>query len=336
MKEAYLYEKLEEQKVRCLLCSHHCLIKPDAKGICRVRENRDGTLVSLVYDKLIARHLDPIEKKPLFHFLPGSSSYSIATPGCNLKCRFCQNADISQMPVDMDQIIGEKYTPEELIAEALSSRAASISYTYTEPTVYFELAHDTSRLAVTKGLKNIFVSNGFMTKACLEMIQPDLHAANVDLKSFREQFYKETCGARLAPVLESLENMQKLGIWLEVTTLLIPGLNDSPEELRDIARFLVKLDKSIPWHISRFHPMYRLQNIQATAPDGIHRAREIGLEEGVQFVYSGNLPGDEGENTFCPHCKTTLIERYGFMVRKNKIKDGKCSHCGVVIPGVWK
>jgi pyruvate formate lyase activating enzyme len=168
------------------------------------------------------------------------------------------------------------------------------------------------------------------------MIHPDLHAANVDLKSFREQFYKETCGARLAPVLETLQTMKKLGIWLEVTTLLIPGLNDSPEELRDLARFLAALDKGIPWHISRFHPMYRLQNIAATAPDGIHRARDIGLEQGLQFVYSGNLPGDKGENTYCPACKTLLIERYGFLVRKNKIKDGKCSHCGNSIPGVWE
>ena len=285
MKEAYLYEKLEELKVRCLLCSHHCLIKPDAKGICRVRENQGGILVSLVYDKVIARHLDPIEKKPLFHFLPGSSSYSLATPGCNLKCRFCQNADISQMPVDANRIMGEAVTPAELVKEALSSQAATISYTYTEPTVYFELAHDTSRLA---------------------------------------------------PVLETLATMKKMGIWLEVTTLLIPGLNDSPEELRDIARFLAKLDKAIPWHISRFHPMYRLQNIQATAPDGIHRARDIGLEEGLQFVYSGNLPGDKGENTYCPSCKTLLIERYGFLVRRNKIKNGQCSQCGNAIPGVWE
>jgi pyruvate formate lyase activating enzyme len=335
MKEAYLYEKLEHERVRCILCSHKCLIKDGAKGICGVRENRGGKLVSLVYGKVIAQHIDPIEKKPLFHFLPGSRSYSIATVGCNFKCSFCQNADISQMPNDQDQIWGEDVTPLEIVEEVLSSRSATIAYTYTEPTIYYELALDTARLAVTKGVKNIFVSNGYMTEECLTDIYPDLHGANIDLKSFEDKFYKEQCGAKLGPVLKSLETMKNMGIWLEVTTLLIPGLNDSAEELKGLAGFLADLDPDIPWHISRFHPTYRLTNIPPTPPEIIHRAKDIGYEAGLKYVYSGNIPGDKGEKTYCHECGELLIDRFGFNVRKNRLVNGRCPDCQAVIPGVW-
>ncbi|MBU2499323.1 MAG: AmmeMemoRadiSam system radical SAM enzyme, partial [Proteobacteria bacterium] len=246
MKEAYLYEKRDKGRVQCFLCNHRCLIKDGARGICGVRENREGTLISLVYGKVIARHVDPIEKKPLFHFLPGSRSYSIATAGCNFKCLFCQNADISQMPSDHGQIWGEDMTPEMIVDEASATRSATIAYTYTEPTIYFELAKDTAHLAVQKGIRNVFVSNGYMTNECLQDIYPDLHGANVDLKAFNDAFYKEQCGARLDPVLQTLEAMKRMGIWLEVTTLLIPGLNDSKEELEGIAGFLAALDPYIP------------------------------------------------------------------------------------------
>ncbi len=335
MKEAYLYEKMEHERVRCFLCSHKCLIKEGAKGICGVRENRGGMLVSLVYEKVIAQHIDPIEKKPLFHFLPGSRSYSIATVGCNFKCRFCQNADISQMPNDQDQIWGEDVTPTEIVEEVLSSRSATIAYTYTEPTNYYELALDTARLAVTKGIKNIFVSNGYMTEECLTDIHPDLHGANIDLKSFEDKFYKEQCGAKLGPVLDTLETMKKMGVWLEVTTLLIPGLNDSKEELKGLAKFLADLDPDIPWHISRFHPTYRLTNVPPTPPEIIHRAKEIGYEAGLKYVYSGNIPGDKGEKTYCHGCGELLIDRFGFNVRKNRLVSGHCPDCQEVIPGVW-
>ncbi|MFH1490176.1 MAG: AmmeMemoRadiSam system radical SAM enzyme, partial [Pseudomonadota bacterium] len=291
MKEAYLYEKGDNGRVRCLLCSHNCLIKDGGKGICGVRENREGTLFSLVYGKVIARHVDPIEKKPLFHFLPGTDAYSIATVGCNFKCRFCQNADISQMPADHNRIWGEDRTPESLVDEALSTGSASIAYTYTEPTVYYETALDTARLAASKGIKNVFVSNGYMTEACIRDMVPDLHGANIDLKAFNDRFYKEQCGARLAPVLRTLELMKEAGVWLEVTTLLIPGLNDAAEELKNLAGFLAALDPGIPWHISRFHPTYRLTDRPPTGPETIHRAREIGYEAGLQYVYTGNLPG---------------------------------------------
>jgi len=336
MKEAYLYEKMDESRVRCFLCNHKCLIKEGAKGICGVRENHGGTLMSLVYGKVIAKHVDPIEKKPLFHFLPGSNSYSIATVGCNFKCLFCQNADISQMPSDQNRIWGEDMTPEMIVNEALASRSSTIAYTYTEPTIYFELAVDTSRLAVSKGVKNIFVSNGYMTEECLKDIYPDLHGANVDLKSCRDKFYKEQCGAKLEPVLKTLETMKKMGVWLEVTTLLVPGLNDAPEELKDLARFLADLDPSIPWHISRFHPTYKLTNTHPTPPETIRRARDIGYEAGLKYVYSGNLPGDRGEKTSCHSCGELLIDRFGFHVRENRIKNSRCPHCDAEIPGVWE
>ena len=336
MKEAYLYAKEKTGQVRCFLCQHRCLIKENGRGICGVRENRRGILISLVYEKVIAQHVDPIEKKPLFHFLPGSSSLSIATVGCNFKCRFCQNADISQMPSDLQQIAGAEVTHTAIVAKAQARGCRSISYTYTEPTIFFELALDTARLAASKGLMNVFVSNGYMTEECLNEIYPDLHAANVDLKSFRDEFYRSQCGARLAPVLETLRMMKRLGIWLEVTTLLIPEKNDSPEELRDLTRFIADLDPSTPWHVSRFHPTYRLTDTPPTPPRAIRTAKEIGHEAGLKYVYPGNLPGDEGEKTFCHQCGELLIDRFGFTVRAKRIRDNRCPRCGVDIPGFWE
>jgi len=226
-------------------------------------------------------------------------------------------------------------SPDRIVDEALSTRSATISYTYTEPTIFYELAVDTARLAVSKGIKNVFVSNGYMTAQCLQDISPDLHAANVDLKAFSDKFYKEQCGAKLGPVLNTLETMKKMGVWLEVTTLLIPGLNDSTEELNEIARFLAGLDPNIPWHISRFHPTYLLTNVRSTPPDSIKRARDLGYEAGLKYVYTGNLPGDVGEKTFCHNCHELLIDRVGFNVTQNKIKDELCPKCGKKIPGVW-
>ena len=336
MKEACLYEKRERLGVGCFLCNHQCLIKEGARGICNVRENLGGTLYSLVYGKVIARHVDPIEKKPLFHFLPGSRSYSVATAGCNFRCLFCQNSDISQVSAHRKEMEGEDTAPEAIVEDALSTCSATIAYTYTEPTIFFEFALDTARLAAKKALRNVFVSNGYMTESCLKEIHPHLHGANVDLKAFTDRYYKELCGARLAPVLRTLETMVALGIWLEVTTLLVPGQNDSKEELAELAGFLARLDPGIPWHISRFHPTYKLTNTPATRPETIRRARDIGYEAGLQYVYTGNLPGDRGEKTFCHGCGDTVIDRYGFSILKNVIKEGRCPKCGVDIPGVWK
>ncbi len=335
IREAQLYEKLDNKRVHCNLCAHGCTIKPDRRGICGVRENKDGILYTLVYGTLIAENIDPIEKKPFFHVYPGSLSYSIATVGCNFSCEFCQNYEISQMPRSTLMITGNDATPEEIVSRAKKSGSKTIAYTYTEPTVYFELAYDTAKVAQENGLKNVFVTNGFMTAAAIDMIAPFLAAANVDLKSFRDDFYKKQCGARLKPVLDSLEKMKEKGIWVEITTLLIPALNDSDEELRDIAQFIAGLGKETPWHISRFHPQYKMNNVQVTPVASLHRAVEIGKQSGLKYVYSGNVPGDKGESTYCFNCQKLLIERYGFKIISVDLTGNKCSNCGTELEGVF-
>jgi len=335
MKEAMFQTAKEESKVQCGLCRHTCIIAPGHRGICGVRENRGGTLYSLVYDKVIARNIDPIEKKPLFHFMPGSRSYSIATAGCNFRCQHCQNADISQLPRDRDgMIVGEGVTPRAIVDAAIKSRCASISYTYTEPTVYFELAYDTARLAAEAGLKNVFVTNGYTSVEALTTIKPYLHAANIDLKGFTDDFYKTICGARLQPVLDAITLYKELGIWIEITTLVIPGHNDSEKELAAIARFIRSLGEDVPWHVSRFHPTYKLISEPRTPLETLKRARQIGLEAGLRYVYEGNVSG-EGEDTICWNCNKTVIERVGFALEKNNIEAGKCGYCGAAIAGVW-
>jgi pyruvate formate lyase activating enzyme len=334
MKEALLYEKEEDQKVRCFLCRHRCLIPEGKRGICAVRENRDGILYSLVYRRLISRNIDPIEKKPLFHFAPGSRSFSIATVGCNFRCDFCQNYEISQMPRDAQRIVGEDVSPEEIVAMAKRAGCRTISYTYTEPTIYFEYAYEIARQATPQGLKNLFVTNGYMSAEALHKIHPHLHGANVDLKAFSEEFYQRRCGARLEGVLESLRVMKELGVWVEITTLLIPGLNDGEEELEKVAQFVASLGKETPWHISRFHPMYKMLDRSPTSVKTLERARTIGLRAGLRYVYTGNVPGDPGEDTFCYHCGSLLVDRLGFQILKYQIQKGRCYHCGSVIDGV--
>jgi len=338
MKQALLYEKLPEEKICCNLCNHHCIIPPGKTGICGVRLNKNHELFSLVYGKLIADHLDPIEKKPLYHFLPGTLSYSISTVGCNFRCKFCQNFEISQYPRLYGRIVGSDVSPESIVFQALSQGAKSISYTYTEPTIYFEFAYDCAKIAVEKELKNVFVSNGYMTKEAIDLIKPYLHGINVDLKSFRDDFYKKLCGARLKPVLDSLKYLKAQGIWVEVTTLIIPGENDSEEELKEIAEFIkTELGKDTPWHVTRFYPNFELLDKSPTPLETLERAYEIGKEIGLEFVYLGNVPGSEKENTYCPECGKLLIERYGFYVVKNELKEGGiCPECGRRISGVWK
>jgi pyruvate formate lyase activating enzyme len=336
MKQAMFQEAKEDKKVLCGLCSHRCLIAPGRRGICAVRENRDGTLHSLVYDRIIARNIDPIEKKPLFHFLPGSLSYSIATQGCNFRCKHCQNADISQLPRESGGMVpGEPVTPAEIVEAALRRRCASISYTYTEPTVFFELAYDTAKLARNAGLKNVFVTNGYITPEALREISPVLDAANIDLKGFTDDFYKKVCGARLQPVLDSIRLYKELGIWTEITTLVIPGHNDSENELRQIAQFVRSVGEGVPWHVSRFHPTYKLTDQPRTPLETLKRARRIGIEAGLRYVYEGNIPG-EGEETVCWSCGKTLVKRYGFTVEENHVHNGKCGQCGAEMDGVWE
>jgi pyruvate formate lyase activating enzyme len=310
------------------------LIKEGQRGICWVRQNNQGTLYSLVYGKPIARHIDPIEKKPLFHFYPGSVSYSIATVGCNFSCLFCQNADISQSK-ESGIIFGEKVLPEEIVSSALKASCRSISYTYTEPTIFLEYALDIAQLASAQGLKNVLVSNGYMSPEALESLKPYLHAANVDLKAFREDFYKTQCKAKLAPVLESLKIMKRMGVWVEVTTLIIPTLNDSKEELTDLARFIAEeLGVETPWHVSRFHPTYRLTNLSITPVKRLQKAWEIGKNQGLRYVYTGNIPGDQGEKTFCYQCGYQLLNRYGFSILKKNLKGDQCPQCQTPIDGM--
>jgi len=334
--EAYLYESLNDKKVKCNLCNHRCEIKDGRRGICGVRENREGTLETLVYGRIIARHIDPIEKKPLYHLMPSSLSYSVATVGCNFRCLFCQNADIAQMPSDhKGMIAGDPFSPQDVVAAAIKGDCKSIAYTYTEPTVYFEFAFDTAKLAHEKGIQNVFVTNGYMTAEALHMINPYLDAANVDLKAFTEDFYKTYCGAKLEHVKESLKLMKSLDIFIEVTTLLIPGLNDDKDELEKLAKFLAdSLGTETPWHISRFHPTYKLTDRPPTPVETLVTAREIGIKAGLKYVYTGNVPGESGGNTFCYSCGEVLIERWGFYIKKNVIEESRCPYCNVEIHGV--
>lgn len=333
MMEAILYQKGDHDGVICSLCAHGCHIPEGKRGLCGVRENRGGVLYTLVYGRLIAEHVDPIEKKPLFHFLPGSTTYSIATVGCNFRCRFCQNADIAQMPNDRNGVIlGEARTVREVVNAALNSGSRSVSYTYTEPTVFGEFALDVMKEARRNGLRNVFVTNGYMSREALDAFAPVLDAANVDLKAFSEDFYHKICSAKLAPVQDTLRRMVEHGIWVEVTTLLIPGLNDDPKELERLAAFLrTELGPDVPWHISRFHPDYRMMDRSATPVSIMKEARRIGLAAGLNYVYTGNVPGDSGEHTYCPRCSALLIERLGFWIRKNRIANGKCPECDASI-----
>jgi pyruvate formate lyase activating enzyme len=334
MKEAMIYEKLSDSRVRCNLCAHRCVVLEGKHGICQVRENRGGLLYTLVYGRVIAEHVDPVEKKPLLHFYPGSTAYSIATPGCNFRCDWCQNWEISQMPRQQHLITGKETSPEDVVAAAQRTGSRSIAYTYTEPTVFFEYTCETAKVAHKAGLANIYVTNGYMTEEMLETLHPYLDAANVDLKAFRDETYRKYVGARLQPVLDSLKAMRRLGIWLEVTTLVIPGINDDPEELRDAAKFVAEeLGVDTPWHISRFFPAYEMIDVTPTPEGTLQRAREIGLEAGLHYVYVGNVRGEE--NTLCRSCGRLLIRRSGYLILENKIKAGqRCADCGARIAGV--
>lgn len=335
MKEALLYEKLDKRQVHCFLCSHHCRISDGKFGICGVRKNEAGTLYSMVYGRVIAANVDPIEKKPLYHFLPGSTSFSIATIGCNFRCGFCQNWEISQSTIrDGFDDHGMKYSPQEVVAAALRHGCKSISYTYTEPTIFFEYALDCAKLAKEKGLANVFVTNGFMTGEALKMIRPYLDAANVDLKYFRDDSYRTVCGGSLEPVKDSIRLMHELGIWVEVTTLVVPGSNDSPEELGGIARFIAGVDQDIPWHLSRFYPNYKFNDTEPTEEKVLKDARQAGFDAGLRYVYVGNVFG-WGNDTVCFFCKKTLIQRRGFTLDGFHCPGGICEFCRKRIAGVF-
>jgi len=341
MREAYLYKKLSGKKhaphrdeisgagVQCQNCAHYCVILPGKRGICGVRENVDGKLYALNYGKAIAVNIDPIEKKPFFHFLPGSYSLSIATVGCNFKCLSCQNHDISQMPQLTGKIEGQEISPEEIVKIALKNNLPSISYTYTEPTIFLEYALDTMKLAKKAGLKNNFVSNGFMTEESAKLVIPYLNANNIDIKSFSEDFYRESCGAKLQPVLNTAKLMKKSGVWVEITTLVIPTLSDSEKMFKDIATFIKEeLGAETPWHISQFSGSisWKLQHLPDTPVETLEMAWKIGKETGLKYVYTGNIPGLPSEDTFCPKCQTLVIDRTNYIIHRYD-KNGKCPKC---------
>lgn len=330
-----LWDKGPGQTIRCLACSHNCKLGDGKSGICGVRVNHHGELIGLAADIVTALNLDPVEKKPLYHFLPGTKTFSIGGAGCNFHCAFCQNSEISQVN-PRSAVQGRHLTPETLARLAQQNNCPSISYTYNEPSIFFELAYATAGLAKAQGLRNILVSNGFMSPEWLTSMSKRIDAANIDLKSFNDDFYRKLCGGRLQPVLDNLKRIRDLGWWLEVTTLVIPGINDKPEELGRIADFIKsELGADTPWHISGFHGAWRMADHPSTTLDKLKEAYAIGQAAGLRFVYLGNVSSPHGSATTCPACGATLIQRSGYRVRKH-FKDGFCPKCQQPIPGVWQ
>jgi pyruvate formate lyase activating enzyme len=335
-KEAVLWCPAEGGRVQCYLCNFHCLIGDGKLGHCSVRKNIGGKLYSLNYGKICAANPDPIEKKPLYHFQPGSRSFSIATVGCNFRCEFCQNWQISQAALETGRIEGESTSPEQIVTAAVRTGCKSIAYTYTEPTIFMELCNDCARPARERGLANVFVSNGYMTREAIDFAADWLDAINVDLKAFSDDYYKRLCVARLQPVLDSIAYIAKqTKIWIEITTLLLPGQNDSEEELKRLVDFLVtEAGPDVPWHISRFYPQYKYTDSAPTPMESMQRAEQIGKAAGLRYVYLGNVAGTKSENTYCYSCRRMLIERVGYRIAANHIRDSKCPQCGTQIAGV--
>lgn len=324
-----------DHAVECVACAHRCLIRPGRLGICGVRENRDGQLVSLAYGGVVAAALEPIEKKPFFHAFPGSLAFSIATSGCNFHCRFCQNWEIAQAHREGINPRVTPLPPARVVSRAVAAGARSVAYTYVEPTVFVEYVVDTARLAGEAGLANLLVTNGYQTPEALDLLGPLIDGANVDLKAFSDQFYRRVCGARLAPVLDALIGMRERGIWVEVTTLLVPGMNDDPAELQALAAWLVhELGPETPWHLSRFFPAYRMADLAPTPPATIARAVAIGRAAGLRHVYSGNLGSAGDDDTRCAGCGGVLIRRRGFEVVANHLRAGACPTCRRPLAGI--
>lgn len=352
MQKAVLFEKLPQQKVRCTACSWYCTISPHNTGICRTRFNKNGYLYSLVYGKAVGLHLDPVEKKPLYHFLPGSTFLSFGTAGCNFACDFCQNWDMSQTNKNLNydlrfknyesnlikniDKISENISPKEIVELAIKLKADGIAYTYNEPAIFAEFTHDTAKIARENGLKNVYVSNGYESKETFTYVKNYIDAINIDLKSFSQEFYQRICHAKIAPVKENIKRFFASGIETEVTTLIIPGKNDSPKELNSIAKFLYQISPNIPWHISAFYPAYKMMDVVSTPHETLVKAYDIGKKIGLKYIYLGNLPDDKRSGTFCPKCKELMIKRSGYDIEVINIKNGKCNKCGEKIYGVFE
>ena len=339
MKKASLYKKLSDNQVKCLACNHQCLISDNKAGFCGVRQNKNGELYLMVYNYPAAVNIDPVEKKPLFHFYPGSLVFSLGTVGCNFSCDFCQNWDISQAPKSPDfigrtlNLWGELWPPRKIINYCQNNQISIIAYTYNEPTIWIEYACEIMKLAKQEKIKNVWVSNGFMSAQSLELISPYLDAINIDLKSFREEFYTEICKGRLEPIKENIQKLWETGIWEEITTLVIPDLNDSDKELTSIAKFLADISSDLVWHISAFYPAYKMNHKSSTPHETLLRAYNIGRQAGLRYVYTGNIPNEELESTYCPNCGTKVIERWGIDLIENRLVGDKCQRCGYKIAG---
>lgn len=320
--------------VQCGLCPHRCIIADGERGTCRVRENRGGRLYSMVYGNPCAVHVDPIEKKPFYHFLPTISAFSLATAGCNLRCLYCQNWSISQVPPEQTQ--NTDLPPEKVVFYAQQYKAPVIAYTYSEPTIFYEYMLSTSRVAREAGLLNAVISAGFINPDPLRELCEAVDAIKIDLKGYDENFYREVCEAELGPVLEALRTIYESGTHLEIVNLVVPTLNDNLEQLQALARWVARdLSPDVPLHFSRFQPQYKLTNLPPTPVERLEQAREIAMEAGVRFVYVGNVPGHPGNNTYCPVCGQPVIVRQGFAVKEYHLRDGECTQCGEPIPGVW-
>jgi len=337
--KAWLSKELKNKKILCEACSQACVLDEGEYGICGVRQVQNGELRLLVYGIAAAVNVDPIEKKPIFHILPKTRAFSLGTVGCNFSCKFCQNHDISQYPKEnQHKIVGQTFSPEYLVELAIENRCDSIAYTYNEPIVFFEYTYDTAKIAHENGLKNIYVTSGYETHKAIDLLEPYIDGMNIDIKSFSNEFYKEVCGARLKPVLDAVTYAHKKGIWIEITTLLIPGKNDSDEEIRNIAKFIADLDTSIPWHLSAFHPTYKMLDAPRTPESTLLRAYTIAQQEGLKYVYVGNVDNEDHESTYCPNCKKRVIERSGNIgqfVTNTLDENGICPNCKYGLEGVW-
>jgi len=331
---ASFQEPLEENVVRCLLCPHACVLKNGQTGFCRTRINKEGKLYTISYGNLCSLCIDPIEKKPLFHFFPGTKILSLAVNGCNFRCLNCQNWELSQTSPEKSG--NHVFLPVEVVRHTLRCELKNIAFTYTEPTVFYEYVFDTIKLAHEQGLKTVLVSNGYINNQPLLEICPFLDAANIDLKGFDEKVYHQLAGGRLQPVLETLKTLKEQGIWLEITNLLVPGFSDNPEIIRSMCNWLVENGfNETPLHFSRFFPAYKLNDTPPTSVKSLIQAREIATTAGIKYVYIGNIPSLNAENTFCPNCKTLLVERRGYEIYQNRIINGQCLSCGCQINGVW-
>lgn len=332
--EARFYKKLPEDVVQCELCPRECVVSDVERGFCGVRENQKGVYKTLVYSRVCSLNIDPIEKKPLFHFKPGTAAFSLATAGCNVNCKFCQNWSISQVrPEQVDSLM---ITPDDVASECVKRNIPTIAYTYSEPVVFYEYMYDTAVRSRKDGIANVVITGGYINEKPLVELLDVVDAVKVDLKSFSEEYYRDIVNGELQPVLDALKIIHESGKWLEIVYLVVPTLNDSDEELHQLSRWVRdELSPDVPVHFTRFHPSYLLTNLPPTPVSTLEKARSIAIDEGLNYPYVGNVPGNDGENTYCPSCGEIVIRRFGFRIQELQISDGKCKHCGYAIPGIW-